>query len=470
MLTRAAQAASQLVLGRFRTVATSAPDSLDLLSNGTRQWKTIPDFGSAGCGRGRGCNQSGDTLATVQEKNKKLRLMLQELSWPRLEGFEARGKLFQLPLCRQERPLSETRQPAALRLGYLAGFFDGDGCVSSRPDLSGCTLGIAQSFDKPEILLLFRDTFGGSITKTRDGIGLRKPVLVWRIGGNMARCASQILSAHSIHKKRQLLLAASWPEEQADRQAAAVELQTLKHYDSAVVKSCSLEYFAGFFDAEGNIGQRGHTTLFLSVAQKYATVLHCLQGFLQSGFGVNAALRSRTDSYRLDISGSSACKSLLHEMLQAGLTCKAGQAEIAIGLTRKNCTWTRSALATMVGNQRFGQRLDKAGVERAIKIQHVQKRAGCLLRRGEVKEAEAKLQEAAELKEEHQLLNAQREHQELLQYIDWIQGLQGSFWHLDDKGMCESREKGVSLLFSELSDCVLQVSAREGAHNSQLTA
>ena len=48
-------------------------------------------------------------------------------------------------------------------LAYLAGFFDGDGCVACASGLSGCYLSTAQSFDQAEVLMLFYETFGGSI-------------------------------------------------------------------------------------------------------------------------------------------------------------------------------------------------------------------------------------------------------------------------------------------------------------------
>ena len=353
-------------------------------------------------------------------------------------GFEAHGKLFHLPVCLKESSPSELLEPT--RLSYLAGFFDGDGCVSPR-GLSGCCLQVVQSVVQPEILLLFRDMFGGSIVRGGDGLGLRRPILSWRICGSLARRAAHLLSPHSILKKRQLSLAAAWPDEQADRQAANVELRSLKQYDSAVVGPCSLEYFAGFFDAEGYVEQCSHSpaSLRLWLRQKHSAVLHCLQGFLQSEFRINAPIRFHR-SYVLIVSDTPTCKFLLGEMLQAGLICKAKQAETAIGLTLENCDDTRAALGTMVGNQRFGQRLDKAGVERASKIRRLQRRAGWLMQRGEVKEAEAILQETADLKEEHQLLNAQQENQELLQYIDRVQGLQENFWQVTDGGMFISRK------------------------------
>lgn len=63
------------------------------------------------------------------------------------------------------------------RLQYLAGFFDGDGCVSShklRP-----TMSIGVSDCSAEILVLFRDVFGGGIYNLSRGRGLQKPSVKW---------------------------------------------------------------------------------------------------------------------------------------------------------------------------------------------------------------------------------------------------------------------------------------------------
>ncbi|CAE7656546.1 unnamed protein product, partial [Symbiodinium sp. CCMP2456] len=439
LVTRAPQAAMQCMLEKSfinkttcRTTSSFGVASPDIPSGRVSCLNTRSEFGITGVCRESGLYHPGDTLTAVQEENKQLRSFLQTLSWPRLTGFEAHGKLFQLPVSSKESSPSEFMQPQ--RLSYLAGFFDGDGCVTSYGNLSGCTLKVDQSFVQPEILLLFRDTFGGSILRGRDGTGLIRPTFSWQVCGNMARRAAHLLSPHSIIKKRQLLLAATWPDEQADRQTATVELRSLKQHDSAVVGSCSWEYFTGFFDADGHVGQKGRASLCLQLSQKHSTVLHCLQGFLQSECGVDAPILSHREEYMLKISGTSTCKLLLHEMLQAGLICKAKQAETAIRLTLENCDDTRAALAAMVGNQRFGQRLDKAGVERAFKIRDLQRRVRCLMRRGEVQEAEAKLKKAADMKEAHQLLNAQQENRELLQYINWVQGLQGNLWQVTDRG------------------------------------
>ena len=66
--------------------------------------------------------------------------------------------------------------------------------------------------------------------------------------------------------------------------------------------------------------------------------------------------------------------------------------------------------------------------ERANKIRSEQAQAACLRRRGLHTEAEEKSGEIAELKQEHELLNAVRENQQLLQYVGKLQSLRQNSW------------------------------------------
>ena len=143
----------------------------------------------------------------VGKKNRQLKNILSKTRWPNLTCFEANGCTHVLPL-RNSCAALGTVADATLR--FLAGFFDGDGYVACQSDLSGCILGIGQSFDHAEILMLFRDTFGGGITADQCGLGLRKPILRWRVYGQSCQTAAQLLAPHSITKQKQLLLAAKW--------------------------------------------------------------------------------------------------------------------------------------------------------------------------------------------------------------------------------------------------------------------
>ena len=380
------------------------------------------------CGRLR--TEASDSLKEVQRKNKQLRVQLSKSPWPDLKFFSAKGQTYGLPLRAESRDLP--RFPSKARLAYLAGFFDGDGCVSvnCNSSRSGCVLNVAQSFDQAEVLMLFYETFGGSITSQSGGIGLRKPCLRWMRCGRSAQKAASLLAPQSLTKRKQLLLAAQWPDATSRREECAAELRALKEYDSAVAGPCSWEYFAGFFDAEGYIHQSSMAaSLSLKVYQKHPRVLKCLCEFLARVLCTDATLAKSGESlHALRVGGLTSCKQVLQHLLPAGLLCKAKQAELAVGLTQENAPQVKAELGCLTGNQRFGHRLDACGQERARKILAVQKQVARLRKGGQLAEAFAKLGEVGVLKEEHGLLNAYLENQQLMKYTEKLQNLHLNSW------------------------------------------
>ncbi|CAE7391726.1 unnamed protein product, partial [Symbiodinium sp. CCMP2456] len=356
-----------------------------------------------------------DTLEEVRRKNKQLRVQLGKSPWPILKCFSANGRTYSLPLRAESRDLR--RLPSEPVLAFMAGFFDGDGCVSCKSNLSGCFLQVPQSFDQTEILMLFHEIFGGSITLHSSGLGLRKPALRWVACGQSARNAAQLLARHSITKHKQLLLAAQWPEAKSDRKDCKAELRALKEYDSAVAGTCSWEYFSGFFDAEGCIKQpSGGASLELRIGQKHPRVLECLRDFLARSLGKDATLAKAgpgASVHLLWICGLTSCNQIMQHLLAAGLLCKAEQAKLVLGLTTETAAQVDAELGRLTGNQMFGKRLDAAGRQRAKKI------AGARRHRAEAQ---------AKLAEEHELLNAVQENQQLLQYISKVQSLHDNSW------------------------------------------
>ena len=237
-------------------------------ANGCKSQVNAARFNADFCRKFRA--EASDTLEQVQRKNKQLRVQLSKSPWPKLKFFSSKGQNYGLPLRAESRDLRCL--PVGPVLAYLAGFFDGDGCVACQQNMSGCSLVIGQSFDQAEVLVLFYETFGGSITLHRGGLGLNKPVLAWRACGQSARAAAQFLMPYSITKQKQLLLAAEWPVARSRREECKAELRALKKYDSAVSGRCSWEYCAGFFDAEGCISQqRGGASLVLWLSAKART-------------------------------------------------------------------------------------------------------------------------------------------------------------------------------------------------------
>ncbi|CAE7833850.1 unnamed protein product [Symbiodinium sp. CCMP2592] len=370
-----------------------------------------------------------NTLQEIQKKNKDIGKLLKKTPWPKLERFSANGRTYSLPLRAGSRQPSDS--PAKARLACLAGFFDGNGCVSYATNLTGAMLTVCQSWDQAEVLMILRETLGGSITRRHRGVGLTKPELQWRVCGGSARRAAQLLAPHSIAKQKQLLMAVQWPETKSAREQSRDELRALKKYDSATAGRCSWDYCAGFFDAEGHIEQPGAVAcLRLRIVQKHPQVLNCLRSFLSRSLGIDATLgKPRASKYEMRISGLSHCKRMLQHMLATGLVCKAKQAEIAMGLTKQNAAQVNARLACLNGNRQFGMSRDAAGRERARRINVAQKQAASLKRRRRLKDAEDKLHEVARLKSMDRLLNARRKNQQLIEYIRKLQSLLDSSWN-----------------------------------------
>ncbi|CAE7859266.1 unnamed protein product [Symbiodinium sp. KB8] len=363
----------------------------------------------------------------VRRKNKQLREQLSKTPWPILKCFSSNGQNYSLPLRAQSRDLAHLRSES--RLAYMSGFFDGDGCVTWQ-GLSGCCLGVAQSFDQAAVLMLFYETLGGSVTLLGRGRGLGKPTLLWRAYGQSARQAAQLLAPHSITKRKQLMLAAQWPDAKSRRESSKAELRALKEYDSAVAGPCSWEYFGGFFDAEGYINQqRGGACLVLEIRQKHPRVLKCLRAFLARSLGKDAKLtKSGGSAHILWVYGMESCKQILQRLLATGLLCKAEQAKLVVGLTAETAAQVNAELGSLTGNQNFGRSLDAAGRQRARKIAGVRNQARRLKQHGQLAEAEAKLVEVMQLKQEHELLKATHENQQLLEYMYKLQSLHQNSW------------------------------------------
>ena len=372
-----------------------------------------------------------DTPKAVQRKNKKLRAKLSKSPWPKLTCFEAQGRVYRLPLrARSWNSTASSDTSTNLRLRYLAGFFDGDGCVALQYGMTGCYLRIGQTFDRADTLMLFWESFAGSIALQRGGLGLQKPLLQWTACGQSARIAAQLLAPHSMAKRKQLLLAAQWPDTPSERERCAAELRALKDYDSAVPGECSWEYCAGFFDAEGCITQApAGASLALRIRQKYETVLQSLRDFLAGTLGTDTTVKADKSSHELWICDARDCRQVLQHLLHSGLLCTAEQAKLALRLTSENAVQVSTQLASLAGNQWFGRRLDAADRERALKIKYAQAQAADLKRRGQYAKAAAKKHEVAVLLNAHELRKARRENQQLFEYMCKLQNLHACSWH-----------------------------------------
>ena len=313
-----------------------------------------------------------------------------------------------------ELPSDSTPAITADTVKYLTGFFDGDGNVQASG--SHCALRVAQSYDHPEVLMMFLQVFGGGIYKAEDGKGLKKPVLVWILSASSVAAAR--LAAYSVTKRRQLDIAATWPSLlSAQRQQCHEELASLKRYDSGVENSCSWEYVAGFFDAEGCIDMNGcQLSVRLTLEQKFPTALAVLRSFFECKLGKNISLTQTPKGFRLQLGGAQA-KSILSTMLDAGLVRKSRQAKLALSLTTENALEVRQALGELSGNQQFARKLDEAGLDRARQIRNEARRARYAARIGQSTRAAAISEDVEKLRCYHMLQNALLENRVLQEYL-----------------------------------------------------
>ena len=367
---------------------------------------------------------SDGLLVACREENRQLRAQLRQIRWPPLTSFVAYGKTYALPF-RSTVPCSvlDKNEASDLTMRYLAGFFDGDGCCYASCMVS--TLQVSQSFDRADILVLFVSVFGGSIYREGSGQGLHKPLLYWQVAGSKAIRAARILAPYTIVKRRQLVeLAQDWPRHSVDREACVERLKHLKQYDSSVDDHCTWEYVAGFFDAEGHIHVYGKCSVGLQISQKFITVLECVSRFLSQELGCNLKVKEHGNIFRICITTTSTSKSVLRNMLAAGMVQKAEQAHLALSATPENGEQVRSALFEMTGNQCFGRRRDKEGLERARQIVNVQARAKSAQQKGHLDKASCCLQQIQILKADHALQKARLENSQLKEYTLMLRKLQ----------------------------------------------
>ena len=362
-------------------------------------------------------------LGILHEENVRLRSQLSQMRWPTVNSFAAFGQTYDLP-CSTPLPVSgpDLQVTSNSRLRYLCGFFDGDGCCFTSKHVS--MLQVNQTFDRAEILVFFLSHFGGAIHRSNIGRGLRKPMLAWRSSADSARTVARLLASSSIVKRRQLELVQDWPQRSVDRRAASEELRVLKRYDSGIESPCTWEYVAGFFDADGCIQLRTKTALKLCLGQKFLTSLECVRQFLVQELGCNVVISRSLRVFRLEVTTTSACKSILRNMLSAGLVQKAEQARLALSVTPENAEQVHISVGKLAGNQAFGRRKNIEGLRRAQHIHTAQARVRSALQKGQQEKASAAMHEVKVLKADHELQQAKLENSQLKEYVRMLSRLQ----------------------------------------------
>ena len=344
------------------------------------------------------------TLQQLQSRFNRLRQLQQRLCLPATDHIEAFGRTYHLPLpAANAKPCRYVPQHT---VEYLAGFFDGDGCVQSShgsADNPATGLTITQTESSSQVLLFFRNVLGGSVRRQSHTRGLQRPTLQWELFGRKVQDAAALLHSSSSCKQLQLAIASSWPKDQAARVACAAKLKQLKREPPLAAICPSWRYLAGFFDAEGCIILTQPSSLRLEIKQKFPHVLYAIQSFL-SEHGFSCAVHSRPSCSLLAMYATSDCKSVLAKLVVSGLRVKRSAARLASQLCVQNFRAVRSSLQQTVGNQARYQRLTVAGLERAQQIQQMRY---CLwrstgLRSDQLKSHLRALQEEHELKREQE--------------------------------------------------------------------
>ena len=310
-------------------------------------------------------------LQRWQRRCDRLRQLQCRIKFDPVENFVVRDKTFALPLAAVSPP---SCKPSQDELEYLVGFFDGDGCVTMQQDRGSIALQVSQNLDSAEVLVRFRDVFGGGIYHLRHATGTSKAALQWMVCGTTMQHAALLLGSLPSMKHEQLQIAARGIVAKADRIKAAQKLQLLKQKDHEPARfQCSWPYFAGFFDAEGSISIDGLSVgIQLKVGQMNPFVLQELKEFLHrhnlNRWRVNQHLQNLP---MLQCSHLATCKMTLQHLLDHGLNIKQKQASLALSLTAENHLEVRDAIFCLNGLQNQYQRLDDKGIARAKEISKV---------------------------------------------------------------------------------------------------
>ena len=146
------------------------------------------------------------SLEQLQRRFDRLRALQRRLTRAPAKHFIACGKRYDLPLtARAAKPCPDDIPPRVV--DYMAGFFDGDGCVSRHKN-KYYRLSVGQAESGSVVLLLFRNLLGGGICSADKALGTRQVMLQWSVYSKRAQHAAATLSRSSCSTYDQLLAAA----------------------------------------------------------------------------------------------------------------------------------------------------------------------------------------------------------------------------------------------------------------------
>eukprot|EP00747_Dinoflagellata_sp_TGD_P113715 gnl/TRDRNA2_/TRDRNA2_171777_c1_seq1.p1 gnl/TRDRNA2_/TRDRNA2_171777_c1~~gnl/TRDRNA2_/TRDRNA2_171777_c1_seq1.p1 ORF type:complete len:408 (-),score=20.23 gnl/TRDRNA2_/TRDRNA2_171777_c1_seq1:86-1309(-) len=324
------------------------------------------------------CSLGDISLARLERRRDRLASFFSRQELPALQNIAAFGQTHALPVRAADLfPNKCAHPPSHAQLSYLAGFFDGDGCVTcTSVSRSGCELKVSQAADHAEVLFDFLRVFGGSIRNLSAAAGPRSACVQWVVGSQESRHAADMLHSFSSVKRPQLQIAAAWPKCSDERNAKHAELRRLKDTSQPTGVVRSWAYVAGFFDAEGCITvPAGSCSLTLFMAQKYRPVLDSISEFLNAE-SIPSKVCSRTtrESHTLYVSSNEHCRLVLIRMLDGGLLRKRRAADIALALSKQNHEYTRNELSRLAGNQGRYRLLDARGSAHSREVHNLRRR------------------------------------------------------------------------------------------------
>ena len=306
-----------------------------------------------------------------QRRCARLTQLQQRIKFPRPTSVTVEGVTYALPLQAVGPPAVE---PTQEELEYLAGFFDGDGCVSMASGTRQISLRIGQSIDSARVLLMFRDKLGGGVSRHCNRTGLRKACLIWQACGSTMRRAALLLSRVPSMKQQELQIAARGPIQKANQANVAEQLKFFKCKDySPTSLPLTWPQFAGFFDAEGSVSVRPYNVgLELQLRQVNSCVLKHLVAFLHKNGLEKWAFHEYNSTSKLSCTDLPTAKRTLELLLSNGLLVKKMQAQLALSLSPSNHQQVRKDVMNLNGWQGRYFRLDEDGSLLAQKIQALQ--------------------------------------------------------------------------------------------------
>ena len=310
-------------------------------------------------------------LAKWQRLCSRLMQLQGRIRYPPLKSITVGDETYHLPLKAKD---SAPQKPTQAELEYMAGFFDGDGCVSMEKSSGKISLKITQNVDSAGVLLYFRDRLAGGVGMGCCRTGRQKACLHWQLYGSQPRHAAGLLSQVPSMKQAQLLIAAKRVAK-THRGEVAEQLSRFKQRNHRPNRlRCTWPYFAGFFDAEGSVGVDALTGgLHLEVWQVNPFVLEHLLRFLHQDGLKSWHFYQGNSCAKLRCYETATCKRTLERLLKNGLLVKKKQAELALSITSKNYRQVREAIMSHNGWHQRYRRLDEEGLDRAKEIQVLQR-------------------------------------------------------------------------------------------------